>query len=331
MANGDLPERIPNMELKQLRRFLMVVDKGSLAAAAPALGLTQQALGAGIAKLEEEMGVILFDRGPGGATTLTPYGTLLIRHAKHMLAAADRAREELLAFRDARGGSVAIGIGEAFAHEVIADAVRDCHRAHPEIRISIIEGYSEVLKERLAEGEIDFIAGADSASGNDKMERFPLYKASDIVIARAQHPLAGEKKLTLRQMQHFTWMAPRSRPADAAVIADAFRKQNLDPPARFIWTDATNVGMDLLLSEDFLFMSSPAMVTSALQSKAIAALSCKAPTVERRVGLIYRPDTKLNPSALALMDDIRHKVHQHIDELSYASPLNPGKRVVDAA
>jgi DNA-binding transcriptional LysR family regulator len=331
MANSEFPARVPNMELKQLRRFLMVVDKGSLAAAAPALGLTQQALGAGIAKLEEEMGVVLFDRGPGGATTLTPYGTLLIRHAKHMLAAADRAREELLAFRDARGGSVSIGIGEAFAHEVIADAVRDCHRARPEIRISIIEGYSEVLKESLADGEIDFIAGADIASANDKMERFPLYKASDIVIARPQHPLAREKKLTLRQMQHFTWMAPRSRPADAAVIADAFRKQNLDPPARFIWTDAANVGMDLLLTEDFLFMTSPAMVTSALQRKVIVALTCKSPTVERRVGLIYRPDTKLNPSAIVLMDDIRHKVHQHIDELSYASPLNPGRRVVDAA
>ena len=328
---ASFPQRIPDMELKQLRRFLMVVDKGSLAAAAPELGLTQQALGAGIAKLEEEMGVVLFDRGPGGATTLTPYGTLLIRHAKHMLAAADRAREELLAFRDARGGSVSIGIGEAFAHEVIADAVRDCHRARPEIRISIIEGYSEVLKERLADGEIDFIAGADVAFGKDEMERFPLYIASDIVISRPQHPLAREKKLTLRQMQHFTWMTPRSRPADAAVIADAFRKENLEPPARFIWTDAANVGMDLLLTEDFLFMTSPAMVTSALQRQVIVALNCEVPTVERRVGLIYRPDTKLNPSAILLMDDIRHKVHQHIDELSYASPLNPGRRVSDAA
>jgi hypothetical protein len=39
------------MEIKQLRRFLMVVERGSLAAAAPVLGLTQQALGASIAKL----------------------------------------------------------------------------------------------------------------------------------------------------------------------------------------------------------------------------------------------------------------------------------------
>lgn len=327
----DIFQRNPNMELKQLRRFLMVVKRGSLAAAAPELGLTQQALGAGIAKLEEEMGVLLFDRGPGGATAVTPYGTLLIRHAKHILAAADRAREELVAFRDARGGSVAIGIGEAFASEVIADAVRDCHEARPEIRISIIEDYSEVLLDRLSEGDIDFIAGADTGAQGNDLERFPLYTSHDIVVARAGHPLARRRKITLQDMQPYTWMVPRARPMDQAMIAEAFRKQNLEPPARLIWTDARQAGMHLLLSDDFLLMTSPAMVTDTLRRKMLVALNTKVPTVERRAGLIYRTDTKLNPSALLLMDDIRHKVHLHIDELSYASPLNPGRSVNDAA
>ncbi len=319
------------MQIKQLRRFLTVVKCGSLAAAAPELGLTQQALGAGIAKLEDEMGVLLFDRGPGGATTVTPYGTMLIRHAKHILAATDRAREELQAFRDARGGSVTIGIGEAFASEVIADAVRDCHRTRPEIRIAIIEDYSEVLLDRLAEGDIDFIAGADTGSQGSNLERFPLYIAHDIVVARAAHPLARKRKITLRDLQPFTWMVPRARPLDQVMIAETFRKQNLEPPARLIWTDAKQVGMHLLLSDDYLFMASPAMVTEPLRTGALVALNTKVPTVERRAGLIYRTDTKLNPSALLLMDDIRHKVHLHIDELSYASPLNPGRSVTDAA
>ena len=327
----DVSERIPNLEIKQLRRFLVVVKRGSLAAAAPELGLTQQALGAGIAKLEAEIGVLLFNRGPGGATTVTPYGTLLIRHAKHIIAAADRAREELLAVRDARGGSVSIGIGEAFASEVIADAVRDCHRARPEIRISIIEDYSEVLLDRLAEGDIDFIAGADTAAPGTELGRFPLYVANDIVVARAQHPLAGRRKINLRDMQNYSWMVPRARPLDATMIAETFSKQGLEPPTRLIWTDARYAGMHLLLSDDFLLMTSPAMVTEPLRNKLLVALHTKTPTVERRAGLIFRPDTKLNPSALLIMDDIRHKVHLHIDELSYASPLNPGRSVSDAA
>lgn len=319
------------MEIKQLRRFLMVVERGSLAAAAPMLGLTQQALGASIAKLEDEMGVVLLDRGPGGTTTVTSYGALLVRHAKSMLAAADRARQELHAFRDARGGSVSIGIGEAFASEVIADAVRDFHRARPEVTISIIEDYSEMLLDRLTEGEIDFIAGADTTRPGDVLERFPLYTAEDIVIARASHPLARRRKLALRDLQPFTWMAPRSRPIDATIIAEAFRKQELEPPSRFIWTDARHVGMDLLLGDDYLFMTSPAMVTVSLRQKSIVALNIPVPTVERRAGLIFREETKLNPSAMALMDDIRSRTYLHVGELGYASPLNPGRKIGDAA
>jgi DNA-binding transcriptional LysR family regulator len=324
-------DQISNLEIKQLRRFLAVVRCGSLAGAAPELGLTQQALGAGIARLEEELGVVLFDRGPGGATSVTPYGTLLIRHAKHILAAADRAREELLAYRDARGGSVTIGVGEAFPHEVIADAVRECHRTRPEIRISLIEDYSDLLLDKLAAGEVDFIAGADTAAAGIDVERFLLYALRDIVIVRAEHPLVNRPRLRLRDLQAFTWMLPRARPADAALITEAFRNQDLDPPARFIFTDAPNVGMRLLLAEDYIFMTSPAQVTAPLRDGLLVALNTKTPSVERRVGLLFRTDTRLNPSALLLMEDIRHRVHSHIDALRDASPLNPGRKVSDAA
>ncbi len=316
-----------NMDLKQLRRFLVIVRRGSLAAAAPETGLTQQALGAGIARLEESLGVSLFDRVPGGVTALTACGTVFVRHAKQILAAADRAQEELLAYRDARAGSVSIGIGEAFAHEVIADCVRECHRSRPDIRISILEDYSEALRDKLLDGEIDFIAGAITAAFGDELEYVPLYLAQDIVIARAAHPLAGRSRLELHDLKEFTWMAPRSRPLDAAIIIDAFRKEAIDPPTRFIWTDAQNVGMDLLLSDDFLFMASPAHVTGVLRTARVVALNIKVPSVERRVGLIFRRHTELSPAVLTLMADIRRKVHLYIEELRYASPVNMEGRI----
>lgn len=319
------------MELKQLRRFLMVVERGSLAAAAPALGLTQQALGASIAKLEEEIGTVLLDRGPGGTTTVTTYGSMLIRHAKSLLAAEQRAREELLAFRDAQGGSVALGIGEAFSSEIIAEAVHGFLKARPEVKVTIIEDYSEVLLSRLSDGEIDFIAGTDLTGPADGFIHFPIYKAQDIVIARAPHPLTDRRKLVLKDLQPFTWMVPHSRPRDAATIVEAFRNAELDPPSRFIWTDAPFVGMDLLLMDDYLFMTSPALVSKALLNGSVVALNTRTPTVERRAGLVYRNDTKLNPSAMQLMEDVRSIAHNRIDRLSYASPLNFGRKVADAA
>jgi hypothetical protein len=46
---------------------------------------------------------------------------------------------------------------------------------------------------------------------------------------------------------------------------------------------------------------------------------------------MFRSDTRLNPSAMAMMEDIRDRTHSHIHALSYGSALNPGRRISDAA
>jgi DNA-binding transcriptional LysR family regulator len=319
------------MEIKQLKRFLAVVEHGSLAAAAPGLGLTQQALGASIAGLERELGVVVLDRRAGGQTAITEYGKMLVRHARAIIASEQRAVDDIEGFRSARGGEVTIGIGETFAPEAIAEAVRHFHERRPNVRISLFEDYSEALLERLIDGKLDIIAGSDVASADQGVIRFPLYATRDIVIARAEHPLAGRAKLTLADLQPYTWMAPYSRPADAEVVRNAFLSAGLEAPSRFIWTDARTVGSHLLLLDDYLFMTSPTMTTGLLTGpRAMVRLNISEPSVERRAGLLYTALTHLNPAAMQLMDEIRETVHRHVSDMSYALPLNEGRRLVVA-
>jgi len=321
------------LEIKQLTRLLAVIEHGSLAAAAPHLGLTQQALGSSISNLERELGVALFDRGPGGATTPTAYGAMLARHARAILASATRAQEELTAFRDARGGSVRLGVGESFAPDVVARAVRELHVSRPDVRITLFEDYSEILLERLAEGQIDFIAGSDDGSLNNQLLRTPLYTCRDVIVVRAQHPLAGRKGLTLKDLQAFTWMAPHSRPSDAKVIAQAFERANLAPPSHFIWTDAPIVGAQLLLLDDFILMTSPAMVSEALglNQATTVKLDIDDLSVERRAGLTYQAATRLNPSAMLLMDMIKASAADYVRDRPYAAQITSGDPVSNAA
>ncbi len=318
------------MEIRQLKRLLAVVEWGSLAAAAPTLGLTQQALGCSIANLEKELGVTLFDRGPGGVTTPTAYGSMLAQHAKSILASAARAAEELTAFRDARGGSVKLGVGESFAPDVVARAVQALHASRPDVKITLFEDYSEILLERLAAGEIDFIAGSDDGSLDQQLLRKPLYTSRDVIIARATHPLAGRTNLSLTDLQPFTWMVPYSRPSDAQVIAQAFDRAGLAAPSRFIWTDAPMVGTQLLLLEDFIIMTSPAMVPEALgdHQGSIVKLDIDEPSVERRAGLTYRAASKLNPSAMLLMEMICESAKAYVGD---KSSVGPNVNVSDAA
>ena len=296
------------MEIKQLKRFLAVVDKGNISIAAKHLQLTQQALSTDIAKLEKNIGLRLFDRSPGGITKPTAYGRALTRHARSQIAAIDRSLQELHAIRDASSGNIAVGIGETFTSDIMGTAISRFHGMRPEIRINVIEGYSELLLERLREGEFDFVAGGiGGLQLPDDLEQELLYTSDDVVVARSGHPLAGKKNVSLKDLAEYTWMVPYARSSDMDAILAAFRNENLEPPKRFIGTDAYMLGMHLILSNDFLIMVQPAMVNHELLSEPalLTRINIDRPTVRRHARLIYPANHPMSPAAKALMEEVK--------------------------
>ena len=301
------------MEIRQLQRFLAVIEHGSLTAAAKQLGLTQQAISTSISKLEKEIDLRLFDRAPGGITKPTAYGRALVRHARSQIAAIARAEQELHAIHDATGGTITIGVGEAFASEIIGSAVTRLHSMRPEIRINLIEGYSELLLERLREGEFDFVAGGTGGiPPPDDLVHELLYSSDDVVVARSGHPLAGRTNLQLSDLQDYTWLVPYSRTSDLSVIVDTFVAERLDPPKRIIGTDAYMAGMHLMLTNDFLFMTTPGLIGKQFgqSSGLLEVLDIDRPTVRRHAHLLYSAERPMSPAASVLLQEVRDECEE---------------------
>jgi len=296
------------MEHRQLERFLAVIEFGSLAAAARQLHLTQQALSASLANLEQDLGVRLFDRSPGGITQPTAHGAALIRHARAQLAGAERARQELISLSDGKTGTVTVGLGESFAGDIIAEAVLRFRESRPGIRVNLIEGYSEKLRHRLYDGEFDFIAAGVSAYElAEGFTREVIYSTNDVIAARPQHPLASRRNLQLEDLEGHAWLVPYSRPADLDVIVEAFVAENLEPPRHIVGSDAYRIGMQLLLSSDLLIMVSPALIAPELGRRpaALKVLKVDKPTVQRNASLIYPANRPLTPPAALLLEEVR--------------------------
>jgi DNA-binding transcriptional LysR family regulator len=296
------------VELKQLERFLAVYDNGSLALAAKNLSLTQQALSASLANLEEQVGTRLFDRAPGGVTRPTAAGEALVSHARAQIAADARAVEEIQNLAEGRTGTVTIGVGEAFAGDIIVDAVRALREKFPEVRVNLIEGYSEQLRYRLYDGEFDFIAAGVSAFELDKeFAREQIYSTDDVIVCRADHPLAQRKKLKLADLCGYGWLVPYSRPSDLNTIVDTFAAENLAPPTRLIGSDAYRIGMQLLADSDLLVMVSPALIEPELTAPVpfLTKLSISKPTIRRHASLIYPGSRPLTAPAQLLLDEVR--------------------------
>lgn len=296
------------MELKQLQRFLAVYDHGSLAHAARTLGLTQQGISATLANLEEELGARLFDRAPGGVTRPTDCGHALVTHARAQLAADKRAVDELRSISDGRAGTVTIGVGEAFAGEIIAAAVATLQASRPGVRINLVEGYSGQLQHRLYNGEFDFIAaGISTFVVDENFNREHIFSTDDIIVCRGQHPLAGRPELALKDLVGFQWLVPYSRPTDLDTIVDAFVAEDLPPPSRIIGSDAYRIGMQLLAQTDLLIMVSPALVSAELNApdKQVVKLDIGKPTITRHASLISPRNRPLSPAAELLLEEVR--------------------------
>jgi DNA-binding transcriptional LysR family regulator len=140
-------------DVQRLRAFTLVLDLGSISAAASVLGYTQSAVSQQLAALEREVGAELVDRSrrPFRATRA---GALLKPHAQTVLAALGGAEA---AVEDLRGGTLRVRLA-AFPSALssfVPAAVRDLRRAHAELVVQVLQLETQEAIERLRSGDAD--------------------------------------------------------------------------------------------------------------------------------------------------------------------------------
>jgi DNA-binding transcriptional LysR family regulator len=295
-----------DIELSQLRRFVAVVECGTFIDAAQTLNITQQALSSSIARMEEGAGVRFLDRKRGGRLSLTIFGRLLLARAGTQIAMSERTMSEIGLLRDARGGSVTVGIGETMAGRPVATAIRRFHCQQPDVQIRLIEGYTEMMIDKLITGEVDFVAGGPShdPAHTADLEYRHLFEIGDVLAVRRGHPLAGRNGLTLADLVPFTWMVPAFRGDVYDAIQLAYMRAKCPPPRHFIRTDAIAVGSWLCLDDDYIITVSPDLVGTLLDLGALVTLDLTESTLVRHACVITRRDIKLGPAANRLMEEI---------------------------
>ncbi|MEO9230428.1 MAG: LysR family transcriptional regulator [Devosia sp.] len=129
--------RSAKFDWNRARAFLVTAEEGSLSAAARALGMAQPTLGRQVDALEEELGVILFER-VGRGLTLTPSGLDLLEHVRAMGDAANRVSLSAAGNAQSIEGTVRITASEAHAAILLPPILRTLRRTHPGIHLDII-------------------------------------------------------------------------------------------------------------------------------------------------------------------------------------------------
>lgn len=142
------------MELRTLRYFIAVLEAGSLSRAAGSLYVAQPALTAQIKKLEGELGAQLFERSHAGVTP-TPAGLQLYQDARRLLSDAAAVRERIQRLPQGPEGSVTVAVPFLLASLLMGPVLAALKRAHPRIRVFVIDDLSLVVKKAMLERRAD--------------------------------------------------------------------------------------------------------------------------------------------------------------------------------
>lgn len=129
--------RAVKFDWNRARAFLVTAEEGSLSAAARALGMAQPTLGRQVDALEEELGVVLFER-VGRGLTLTPSGLELLDHVRAMGEAANRMSLAALGQSQSIEGAVCITASDVHSALLLPPIIAKLRAREPGITIEII-------------------------------------------------------------------------------------------------------------------------------------------------------------------------------------------------
>ncbi len=145
------------MNFRNLHYFLTVAEEKNITHAAQKLYISQQSLSSHIARLEEELGVSLFERTP--ELKLTYAGDRLLLLARRVCELEQDILRETGEISDSRRGRIRLGISYTCGRALLPTLLPEFCAAHPLVEIRLMEGNHSQLNEWLGLGEIDALLG----------------------------------------------------------------------------------------------------------------------------------------------------------------------------
>jgi LysR family hydrogen peroxide-inducible transcriptional activator len=204
-TSGEVPSRISDsggvsrresaVELRQLKAFVALVERGSITAAANAMGFAQSTMSEALSSLEHAMGAPLFLRRRGSQElVLTAAGNALLPHARSVLDLIDDAHAAVAnATRGARA-RVAIATNESVSTYVLGTQLAALRRQWPNTAFEVTVMMCADVRAGVERGEYDLgvmLRPDDDSTATSVAERTIIPAAVPLVIfAQRSHPLA---------------------------------------------------------------------------------------------------------------------------------------------
>ena len=218
-----------SVDLRHLRCFLAVAEELHFRRAAERLGIAQPALSRTIQRLEEELGVTLFDRS-NRMVEITRAGQTLLKGAQSVLAGLDQAIADTRRVHLGKIGALRIGYTDFAISGKLPDQLRAFQEAHPDIDLQLRHAVTTDQLQLLDAGDLDFgfLTGTVNRPG---YSHTVMQSEHFVCVVYDGHPLAARDSIRLDELSQeaFVHGAQRDWEHFFSYLVPMCRKAGFEP------------------------------------------------------------------------------------------------------
>ncbi len=233
---GDTLGRIEmafELDIKALRYFVAVAERGSFSQAATHLRITQPAVSRQIQAIEKAYGIRLF-RTEGRRMLLTEAGEQLLQQATEVLGKLDDIGVSMQSAALEPAGRITLGVTTSPAEILMPDVLMRYRSRHPNVFVHIVQGTSSELRELMTDGALDLalIYGQPAKATPSMLPLLDLHiglVAPPANALRGKDPVQGKPAISLAEAATLPLIFPGPRDAQRQALEQALGKAQLTP------------------------------------------------------------------------------------------------------
>lgn len=287
-----------NYDLPDLQAFVAVAERSSFRQAANDLFISQPALSRRIDKLEEALGVKLFERTTR-RVQLTNVGQLFLVNVRDALNGLEDAVLGVADLAAHRTGTVTLACVPSAVWHFLPDVLKRYTAQFPKIRVRVHDESAQDVLNLVLTGEADFgicFTGAE----NPEINFQPMYVESYVLAMRHDHRLAGRKKLRWKDTVDERYISVAKSSGNRSVLDAALAGVEKHP---WISCEINHVAGILALVESGLGVAAvPGLSILPERQGAVIGVPLVNPAVKRTLGLISKHQHAMPPASRTLFD-----------------------------
>ncbi len=313
IRNGDADNQnlvkhsLQMLTTTQLRALIAVNETQNFSLAGRNIGVSQSSLHRAARDLENQLGVVFFEKTRTGIRT-SKAAQILAKASKLAFSEMSQGQEEVNSLHNREVGHIVVGCMPLARTSILPNAINQFSKQYPDFNFNIADGSYHDLLNHLRHGDFDLLIGAlRFPVPCDDVIQEKLLSSTICIVARNHHPLQHQTDICADILANYPWVVPSANTPTNGIFRTIFNNCEASLPARLIETSSQILMRGLLVNSDRLAIISEEQVQHELSNGVLVKIPFEITFGSRPIGITMRKSWKPTKTQLFFLDMLRSR------------------------